>query len=216
MLIRPPDRPLDQDEWREFLADHDFGQLIVPAGDGLPAVVPTHFVLDQTGCVLFHLARENPAFEALGEAREVLFTVIGAYAYIPTAWNANPGADVRYGIPTSYYATVQLAGEATVVDEPGSLAEMLALQLAHFQPEAGHAPVEPGDQPYGRALANIRGVRLTVRSVQAKFKFGGNKSAAHRSAIADRLQDRGRPLDLEARGHLLRRLQGGEPGSGTD
>ncbi|MFI5254272.1 MAG: FMN-binding negative transcriptional regulator, partial [Candidatus Limnocylindrales bacterium] len=60
---------------------------------------------------------------------------------------------------------------------------------------------------------NIRGVRLAVRSAQAKFKFGGNKSAAHRLLIAERLQERGRPLDLEARDYLLRRLQAPGPGS---
>ncbi|MFI5255292.1 MAG: FMN-binding negative transcriptional regulator, partial [Candidatus Limnocylindrales bacterium] len=199
MLIRPVDRALDEAEWRAFLADHDFGQLIVPMGDGLPVVVPTHFVFDRSGDLLFHLANENPACAALGTGREVLFTVIGAYAYIPTTWNANPGSDVRYGIPTSYYATVQLAGTASLTDDPGALAGILTRQLAHFQPEGGHAPVDLGDQPYGRALANIRGVRLAVRSAQAKFKFGGNKSAAHRLLIAERLQERGRPLDLEAR-----------------
>ncbi len=213
MLMRPADRPLDENEWRQCLADHDFGQLIVPASDGgLPIVVPTHFVLDSEGCVVFHLAKDNPAFEALGDARQALFTVIGAYTYIPTYWNASPGSDAIYGIPTSYYAAVQLACDTAVVHEPGGLAQILALQLAHFQPEGGHAPVEPGGQPYGRALESIRGVRLTVRSVRAKFKFGGNKPAPHRIAIADGLRDRGRELDLEARGHLLRRLQAQETG----
>jgi len=210
VLIRPPDRALDEDEWRAFLAEHDFGQLIVPRGQGMPVVVPTHFVLDGGGDVLFHLARENPAFDALGAGREVLFTVIGAYSYIPTDWNAKTGADPRYGIPTSYYVAVQLTSDASVVDEPGGVAAILALQLAHFQPEGGHAPVGPGDEPYGRALASIRGIRLRVRSVQAKFKVGGNKSAAHRRKIADRLRQRGTRLDLEARDHLLRRLEAQE------
>jgi transcriptional regulator len=215
MLIRPYDAALDEDEWRAFLADHDFGQLIVPSGDGVPVVVPTHFVVEDAGHLVFHLARENPAFSALDRVRDVLFTVIGAYTYIPTDWNANPGADVRYGIPTSYYATVQIAGTVTIVDDPAELSAILRLQLEHFQPTGGHAPVEPGDQAYGRGLVNIRGLRLTVRSVQAKFKFGGNKSAAHRVTIAQRLEERGRPLDLEARGHLLRRLEVQKPGSGN-
>jgi transcriptional regulator len=210
VLIRAHDRALDEAEWRAFLGEHDFGQLIVPRDEGMPVVVPTHFVLDGNGDVLFHLARENPAFEAIGTGCEVLFTVIGAYTYIPTDWNANPGADTQYGIPTSYYVAVQLAGDASVIDGAGDVAAILALQLAHFQPEGGHAPVEPGDEPYGRALANIRGLRLTVRSVQAKFKVGGNKSAAHRRQIADRLLRRGAPLDLEARTHQLRRLEAQE------
>ena len=215
MLIRPADRPLDESEWRTFIEDHDFGQLIVPAGDGPPVVVPTHFVVDSNGAVLFHLAADNPVFEALRAARTVTFAVVGAYTYVPTDWNANPGADPRYGIPTSYYGAVQLSGEAAIIDDPEGLAQILALQLAHFQPEAGHAPVEPGDGPYGRALAHIRGVRLTIQVVTAKFKFGGNKTADHRLAIADRLEARGGPRDLEARGHLLRRLRARDREGGT-
>ena len=90
MLTRPYDRALDEAEWRDFVADHDFGQLIVPVVGWLPVVVPTHFVLDPGGDVAFHLARENPAFAALEQEANVLFTVIGAYTYIPTDWNANP------------------------------------------------------------------------------------------------------------------------------
>ncbi|MGH2407570.1 MAG: FMN-binding negative transcriptional regulator [Candidatus Limnocylindrales bacterium] len=216
MLIRPYDRAIDEAEWRSFVTEHDFGQLIVPVAGGLPVVVPTHFVLDPGGDVAFHLARENPAFTALEEVQDVLFTIIGAYTYIPTDWNANPGADPLYGIPTSYYAAVQIAARATVVDDPDELAAILRLQLGHFQPQGGHAPVEPGDDGYGRALVNIRGIRLAVRSVQAKFKFGGNKAPAHRLTIADRLEARDAPFDLEARDHLVRRLEAQRRGATGD
>jgi hypothetical protein len=38
-----------------------------------------------------------------------------------------------------------------------ALAKILERQLAHFQPEGKHAPVEPGDNPYGKELSAIRG-----------------------------------------------------------
>lgn len=207
MLVRPADAPLDDEEWRSFVLDHDFGQLIVPAPDGaLPVVVPTHFVVLDEETLALHLAADNPAFPALAACRRVLFSVIGAYTFIPTDWNAGPGADPAYGIPTSYYGAVQLACDAEIVDEPEAKAAILVAQLGHFQPSGGHAVVEPGAQPYGRALGAIRGVRLSVVSVRAKFKFGGNKQPAHRRAIAERLAARDRGLDAEARANLLRRL----------
>jgi transcriptional regulator len=208
MLFRPHDAPLDADEWRAFLREHDFGQLIA-AGVGrvTPVIIPAHFIFDGEATILLHLARANPIWEALAENPVAVLAVIGAYTYIPTDWNANPGQPIEYGVPTSYYAAVQATGTCESIEDPQALAALLASQLGHFQPTGGHAPVTADDTPYGRQLPAIRGVRFTITDVQAKFKFGGNKSEAHQRTIADHLKERGGPLDYEARQHQLRRLE---------
>ena len=208
MLYRPADAPLDADEWRAFLHEHDFGQLIA-AGVGrvAPVIIPAHFVFDGEATILLHLARTNPIWEALAENPVAVLAVIGAYTYIPTDWNANPGQPVEYGIPTSYYAAVQATGTCAMIEDSRALAALLGTQLGHFQPEGGHAAVTADDTPYGRQLPAIRGVRFTITDVQAKFKFGGNKSEAHQRAIANHLEVRGGPHDHEARRHQLRRLE---------
>jgi len=204
MLIRRHDVPLSDEEWQAFLGDHDFGELIVPgAGRDLPVVVPTHFIYDGDRTVLLHLARPNPVWEALAERPRALLSVFGAYTYIPGHWNQD-----EYGVPTSYYAAVQLACDAEVVDDPAGIAAILERQLAHFQPEGKHAPVEPGDNPYGKLLGSIRGIRLSITDVRAKFKFGANRTVEHRQVVGAKLAERGRPLDLEARANLMRRIDG--------
>ena len=201
MLIRRHDGPLSDEEWHAFLADHDFGELIVPGvGRDLPIVVPTHFIYDGDKTVLLHLAGPNPVWDALAERPRALLSVFGAYTYIPGHWNQD-----EYGVPTSYYAAVQLACDAEIVDDPAGIATILERQLAHFQPEGKHAPVEPGDNPYGKLLGSIRGIRLAVTDVRAKFKFGANRTVEHRRVVGAKLAERGRPLDLEARANLMRR-----------
>lgn len=54
-------------------------------------------------------------------------------------------------------------------------------------------------------LLAIRGLRLDIDDVRAKFKYGGNLDAAHREAVAARLAERGGPGDAAALRHLLRR-----------
>lgn len=202
MLIHRHDAPLDDAEWRAFLREHDFGELIAPGRDReLPVVVPTHFLWDGENEVLLHLARPNPVWEALAERPRALLSVFGAYTYIPGHWNQD-----EYGVPTSYYAAVQLACDAAVVDDPDELAALLGRQLGHFQPEGMHAPVTSGETRYGKLLPGIRGIRLTVTDVRAKLKFGTNRTVGHRQAIAEKLGERGRPLDLEARAHVLDRI----------
>ncbi len=59
---------------------------------------------------------------------------------------------------------------------------------------------------YGKLLPSIRGIRLTITDVRAKLKFGTNRTVEHRQVIAMKLAERGQPLDLEARTHVLDRL----------
>jgi transcriptional regulator len=208
MLFRPADAPFDDEEWRAFLREHDFGQLVAAGvGRTVPVIIPAHFIYDGESAIMLHLARANPILAALAENPVAVMAVIGAYTYIPTDWNASQGQPVEYGVPTSYYAAVQLTGTCEIIGDPAPIAALLEKQLAHFQPTGGHAPVTAGDTPYGSQLPAIRGLRLTITHVEAKFKFGGNKPAEQQRGIADHLRERGDPLDREARRHQLRRLE---------
>ncbi|WP_432829067.1 FMN-binding negative transcriptional regulator [Dactylosporangium sp. CA-092794] len=204
MLVHPWDAPTDDAEWRQWLAAHDFGQLIAPGrARDLPVVVPTHFSFDGDTAVWLHLARPNPVWAALEEHPRALLTVIGDYVYVPSDWNAKPGTDPRAGVPTSYYASVQLSCDVRIVDDPAEKAAILQRQLAQFQPTTDREPILPDD----RQLPGIRGIELTVTAVAGKFKYGGNRTPEHRQDLAAHLADRSGPLDAEARTHLLRRLQ---------
>jgi len=207
MLIKKHDAAISEDEWRGFLASRDFGELIASGtGRDVPIVVPTHFIYDGDRTIRLHLAVPNPVWEALAENPLALVSVFGDYAYIPTQWNADPGEPVEYGVPTSYYAAVQAVVRTRAVDDPDELASILRAQLGHFQPEGGHAPVEPDkDNGYGKYFGAIRGIVGTIEEVRAKFKYGGNKTVEHRLRIADRLAARDLGNDAAARAQLLRR-----------
>src|SRR4029079_2859893 len=173
----------------------DFGELIASGrARDVPVVVPTHFIYDGERTIRLHLAVPNPVWEALAENPLALVSVYGDYTYIPTQWNAEQGKAIEYGVPTSYYAAVQAIVRTRPVDDPEELASILRAQLAHFQPEGGHAPVEP-DNDYGKQFGAIRGIVGTIEDVRAKFKYGGNRTIEHRLRVADRLAERGAGYD---------------------
>ena len=207
MLIHPWDQAT-REEWQGVLARADFGQLITAGHvDGYPVVVPTHFLYDGDSTVLLHLARPNPVWKALAADAHVVLALTGDYAYVEAAWNATPDTDPDRGVPTSYYTAVQLLCRATVVDDPDEKAAILAEQLTHFEPaDSGRVTPTPDNESDRRQLPGIRGLRLTIESVRAKMKYGGNKEPDHRREIADHLADRDGPMDSSARDHLLRRL----------
>ena len=195
MLIHPWDAATSDEEWRSWLATQSVGTLICPTDD-LPVVVPTHFVC--TGeQVLCHLARPNPALAALEQRPRAVFSVSGDWAYVPSYAKAVADEDPALGIPTSYYAAVTLACNAEILDGDDLLG-LLRAQLARFEPGSGIT--DP--QAHVRRLPGIRGVRLTVESVQAKFKYGGNVDDVHRARVAEHLRSQGQ---LGALRQLVRR-----------
>ncbi len=208
MLIHPWDAATDPEEWQRWLAGTDrFGMLVVNNLDAAeaPLVVPTHFTL--TGPeILLHLARPNPVWRHLHAAAEVRLVVVGDYAYIPSHWRAKAGGPDEDGVPTSYYATVQFVGRPSLVDDPQGKADILTAQLADLQPEGGHAIVAVDKPPYGRMLSGIRGIRLQVLRVEAKFKYDDHNPVEHRERVSDRLLERGHGLDAGAAGQQRRRL----------
>ncbi|GAA2754705.1 FMN-binding negative transcriptional regulator [Actinopolymorpha rutila] len=113
--------------------------------------------------------------------------------------------EIELGVPTSFYATVQLACNVRVVDDPDEKAAVLNRQLGHFEPGSGRAPVPT--EADRRLLSGLRALELTVTGVRAKFKYAGNKQDAHRREIAAGLAARGGPSDNRARAHLLRGLE---------
>ncbi|KIZ16348.1 FMN-binding negative transcriptional regulator [Streptomyces natalensis] len=207
MLIHPWDAATDDAEWQDWLAAHDFGQLAVNGPAGAPPMVqPTHFAYDPVRReVITHLARPNPLWRALEEHPTVLLSVVDDYAFIPGPWQADEDQPPEHGVPTSFYAAVQLTCTAHVVDDPEAKAALLQRQMGHFQPEGGSAPVRAGQAPYGRQLSGLRGLRLEVQDVRAKFKYAGKRGEAVQRRIGQRLAERNGPGDAAARSHQERR-----------
>jgi transcriptional regulator len=208
MLIHPWDAAFAPGEWQDWVAATDrFGILAVNNRDPAqaPAMVPTHFTVAGDE-LLIHLARPNPVWPHLEAATEVRLAVIGDYAYIPTYWRAEAGGADEDGVPTSYYSAVQFVCRPTVVDDPQVKAEILTAQLADFQPEGRHAAVAADTAPYGRMLPGIRGLRLSVLRVDAKFKYDDHNPVEHRERVIGQLEKRGHGLDARAAAQQRRRL----------
>jgi transcriptional regulator len=208
VLIHPWDSALDTAEWQQWLASTDrFGVLAVNHLDPAqaPYVLPTHFTMSGEQ-LLMHLARPNPVWPHLEAAAQVRLAVIGDYAYIPTHWRAKAGGPDEDGVPTSYYTSVQFLCRPTIVDDPQAKVDILDAQLADLQPEGSHAVVSVDAPPYGRMLSGIRGIRLQILAVDAKFKYDDANPVAHRERVSDRLDERDHALDRGAATQQRRRL----------
>jgi hypothetical protein len=123
VLIHPWDEPPADGDALAFVRRTAFGHLVAPGRREIPVVVPTQYVVDEAAAgaafpdVLLHLARPNPVWDALAESPTVVLSVAGEWAYVPAAWKAIGDEDPSLGIPTTYYAAVQLIATAHVLDD---------------------------------------------------------------------------------------------------
>ncbi len=203
MYIAPVDAAVGETEWRPFVTSQGFDHMVADGRDrDLPVVVPTQFLL-RGGEVLLHLVAPNPVFAALEENHRALLSVAGDWTFVPSNFKVVGDEDPRLGIPTTYYSAVQLIGTATLVDDPDEIAAILRAQLAALQP--GVDVADPAEVHRPR-LARIRGIRVAIDDVRAKFKYGGNVDAAHRQAVIEHLRRRDGPGDRVAAAHAARRL----------
>jgi len=203
VYIAKVDAGFGEAEWRDFVVSQGFGHLVAAGGGRVvPVVVPTQFVLDVDELIL-HLVAKNPIFEAIAEQPRVLMSVAGDWAFIPSAWKAIGEEDPLLGIPTTYYAAVQLQGLATVLSDPSEVAAVLRRQLKALQP---HVEVADPLEAHEDQLRTIRAIRIAIEHVRAKFKYGGNVDVAHRGAVVAELERRGGPGDLAAARQTRRRM----------
>jgi transcriptional regulator len=203
VYIARVDSGFGEEEWRGFVTSQGFGHLVAAGRRReVPVVVPTQFVLEGDEVIL-HLVGKNPVLGAIEEQPRVLMSVAGDWAFIPSSWKAVGDEDPLLGVPTTYYAAVQMEGRATIVSDPADVAGVLRRQLAALQPG-----VEIADPLTAHAalLGTIRAIRIVIEEVRAKFKYGGNVDVAHREAVIAALERRGRPSDLAAARQTRRRI----------
>jgi len=179
----------------------------------------TQFVSTQTGCCCTW--RAEPDLRRPREQPRVVLSVAVTGPSSPPRGRPSNGEDPALGIPTTYYAAVQIVGTATVFERPDGHRRGAA-GAAGCPPARGHH-CRPRDGPPAAAArhpGHHRGRRGGPGEVQ---KYGGNVDAAHRAAVVERLRERGAPGDLAAAAHTERRSSGnglgrvgatGVPGAG--
>jgi GNAT superfamily N-acetyltransferase/nitroimidazol reductase NimA-like FMN-containing flavoprotein (pyridoxamine 5'-phosphate oxidase superfamily) len=189
-IFRTPDQAA-----RDLLARAPFVHLASTDPDGAPVLKVVHGVLVD-GLLCFHAAPTGEKTATIG--RPAVASYEEVVAEIPSYFT-----DPERACPaTTLYESVQVHGALVRVDDEASKARVLAALMARFQPEGGHAPIDPAHPAYAdlyaRAVRGLLVVGLTLDRVDGKQKLAQNKSADERTKILAGLWRRGRRGDVHA------------------
>ena len=182
----------DREAQLAFMRDNAFATLVTSAQDD---IVVSHipFIVESgaDGAVrlLGHVARANPHWEELENARTSVAIFQGPHAYISPTWYENHPA-----VPTWNYAVVHAHVRARLMDEAG-LRDLLQRLSARY--EAGRPkPWRMEDQPadfVARLVPVIVGFTLEVERIEAKFKLSQNRPGADAERVRAELESAGEP-----------------------
>ncbi len=178
-----------------LLAEAPVVHLATTTPDGAPVLRTLHSVVVD-GDVCFHAAAVGEKAAALGRAAVVSAEEV--VASIPSYF-----VDAERACPaTTLYRSVQLHGTLEAVDGDEPKARVLAALMAKYQPEAGHAPIDPAHaryrELYDKQVASILILRVRGDDVDGKAKLLQNRSPEERVRVLERLWQRGADGDARA------------------
>jgi transcriptional regulator len=174
MYIPPYSEQKNAAALNEFVAAHPFGLLATAAG-GLEA---NHypFLLDAADGVLWtHVARANPQALALSGGAPCLAVFTGPHAYVSPAMYVK-----KLHVPTWNYAAVHAQCEARLVEDDAAIDDLLSRMTARFDERWKYDLPADFTAQLRKAIV---GVKLTIVSLEGKFKLSQNRDAEDYASV---------------------------------
>jgi transcriptional regulator len=167
----------------ELMRQFNFA-LLISAPDGLPFASSLPFTpLESERKLTAHLARANPQWQHLEHAKEVLVVFQAEHALVSSRWYESAP-----NVPTWNYATVHVYGQARLLDQAQTRAQLEALMMQH-----GHAPdMATLPEHYLEGMQKgIVGFELTNLRLEGKFKLSQNKNQTDQHNVIAALEQQG-------------------------
>jgi len=194
MYTPKPYENKDRAELHDCMRRWSFATLITHGANGSQA---THlpFLLDAEdgpmGTLTTHLARANGQLADLQAGVPAMVIFQGPHAYVSPSWYDN-----QLTFPTWNYAAIHVRGVPACIESPEEVRGVLDRTVRQYDEPLGGAwrfPAMPPEMIVPRLKA-IVAVRIPIESLEGKFKFNQDKSAADREGVIRALEssaDRG-------------------------
>jgi transcriptional regulator len=176
-------RETDDATLHDFIDQHPFA--IVASANGTE-IQASHLplLLDrESGLLWGHMAKANNHCRDLLQG-PVLCVFSGPFAYVSPQWYGEPNT-----VPTVNYVAVHVHGNATLVEEPGVLRELLGRQTQAFETGDPAWSVDDLDEDFlEKLLKMIVGFRIDIQRIDGKWKLSQNHSEQRRRRVVESLR----------------------------
>ncbi|WP_300380279.1 FMN-binding negative transcriptional regulator [Henriciella sp.] len=184
----PPFLETDRSELFRRIDDWPFA-LVIGVCEGRSHVAHTPVLRGDDATLRFHLARPNPACQAITRTCRALIVFSGPHDYISPDWYG-----IEDQVPTWNYLSVEAEGPAAALDDDGA-AQLLDALSARFENSLAPKPawtrqkMSPGK--FERMLGGITAFTLSPERLEGITKVGQNKPADVRQSAGAGLKAAG-------------------------
>ena len=156
-----------------------------------PYAVPVNFVRIEDD-IYFHGALKNKKMKMLEQNPLVSFSIVENYALIDSDYSSTEGLACP---ATQFFKSVSIEGVAEVLESREIKAKVFTALMQKLQPKGGYKPFSDSD--YDAAIKATAVVKIEVKTLSCKFKFGQHLTEERFEMIVSHLLARGTQIDRE-------------------
>ncbi len=129
--------------------------------------------------------------DIIKENNNVSFSVISDSIIIPSYFSSTE----NLACPVSaFFKSIIIDGTAEIISTHKELVKIFSAMMEKLQPEGQYKSFE--SREYDKQLSAVSVVKINVKEMSAKFKFGQNLNSERFKMVIDHLDKRGRETDI--------------------
>lgn len=178
----------------ELIRQYPLGLLITHGPDGFEAnPIPFLVDIDTAGQLTLraHLSRGNAQWKSLAADGQCMVVFQGEEGYVSPSWYPSKKQNGGKTVPTWNYITVQVSGEATLIDSSDWLLTLLH-ELTTVHEGGQREPWSVSDAPENFIAAQLKGIvgiELIARKTEGKWKLSQNRTHEDVSGVIQGLRE---------------------------
>ena len=173
-----------------MMSNAEYGTLAL-CSEKMPYSVPVNFV-HKEDTVYFHGSLSGRKMKALRENPNVSFCIVENFSLIASYFSSTEGLACP---ATQFFKSIIIDGVVSLVEKREEKINAMTLLMQKLQPEGGYKPFDDG--VYEKMLNATAVLKIEVKVLRAKFKFGQHLDKERFNMILSHLEKRDSKIDKE-------------------
>ena len=172
----------------EMMSNAEYGTLAL-CDNNTPYSVPINFVHVEN-VIYFHGSQSGRKMKTLKTNPKVSFSIVENFSIIASYFSSK---DELASPATQFFKSISIDGELTVVELQDEKIKALTLLMQKLQPEGGYKALN--DVAYEQIINATAILRVDIKELRAKFKFGQHLDTQRFDMIISHLENRDTDID---------------------
>ncbi len=173
-----------------MMSKNEYGTLALSDKNN-PYSVPVNFVYDGK-VIYFHGSQSGRKMKIIRENPKASFSIVENFSIIASYFSSTE----ELACPaTQFFKSISVDGEINIVEEKEEKIKALSLLMQKLQPEGAYKPFS--DSAYEKMLKATAVLKIEVKELRAKFKFGQQLDDTRFNMILKHLEKRDTNIDKE-------------------